>query len=113
MKDSETSEVISLGAKLKRKHRKIWRRVELDAFEGDPDHIMSRVPKGKNGGGQRVLPSVFRLDSSRRPMEPTVALLALRIHLKKSGTDLRTVGLYHLFLEYLLMELRAMLKSGW
>lgn len=64
MKDSETSEVISLGAKLKRKHRKMWRRVELDAFEGDPGHIMSRVPKGKKGGDSEL----FLLYSGGEPV---------------------------------------------
>ena len=38
-------EIVSLGGKLNRKTRELWRRVEIDAFEDDPRHVLGGVPR--------------------------------------------------------------------
>jgi hypothetical protein len=50
LNQKEASEVVSVGNMLNRQNRKLWRKVEEDAFEGDPIHIMERSPKGNKRG---------------------------------------------------------------
>jgi hypothetical protein len=48
MTREETSKVLYFGTRLKRKHRKVWNKVERDAFEDSPNHVMEHVPRGEN-----------------------------------------------------------------
>ena len=48
MTREETSKVLSFGTRPKRKQRKAWSKIETDAFDDSPNHIMEHAPRGEN-----------------------------------------------------------------
>jgi hypothetical protein len=71
MNDNTTDQVRSLGSRLSWRNRKLWNRVEREAFEGDSEHAMSRIPK--RGKSKNI--EFFLLYSEGKPVGRAAAII--------------------------------------
>ena len=50
MEHSDTASIVSLGASLKGKQKKLWKKVEDDVLGDDPNYVITITPKHKKNG---------------------------------------------------------------
>jgi GNAT superfamily N-acetyltransferase len=55
MDRGEAYEIVSLGARLRKRNKRLWRKVEEDALGDRPYYIPARIPRGRKGEERQFL----------------------------------------------------------